>query len=238
MTDNYIDQDETQIYGPYAAKMMRARIIGQIVEFDSALEKVAGELEHATAAVHEAIETSRDASANLRAAARDKGPALKRASSLLGRFSTHLDAHPKGTVDRRRFFPEDGTATGIGKGAPRVAIALARIATQLARPECPVNASDEWLKEFKAASRTLSPQLEHANNAKTERADATPELEVARQAWSQVYIASKCAVECVLRLTGNLHLMPVVFHDLAVPANTKVTSIPEPPAEPTPVNPG
>lgn len=50
------------------------------------------------------------------------GRCSKRAISLFGRFSTHLDAHEKGSIDRKRFFPEDGTATGIGRSAPRVAV--------------------------------------------------------------------------------------------------------------------
>jgi len=35
----------------------------------------------------------------------------------------------------------------------------------------------------------------------------------------------------VLRLSGKMHLMAVIFHDLAVPGTTKVTA---PPPEPPP----
>jgi hypothetical protein len=231
MSDKFIDLDETQIYGPYASKMIRERVIGLVQEFDTGLERLAKDIDHATTAVHEAIETSRDASSNIRSTTKDKGTALQRALSLLGRFSKHLDTQEKGEVDRKRFFPETGTAGGIGKSAPRIAIALGRISSLLTNPESPVKSKDEWLKEFKTALKSLSPLLEHSNNAKTERATATPELEAARQAWMQVYGASKCGVECVLRMTGNMHMMPIVFHDLAVPANGKVTSIPDPPPQ-------
>lgn len=234
MTDKYIDLDETQIYGPYAAKAIRTQALGLVGEFDAGLEKLAEELEHATRAIADSIEASRDASAAVRAVAKDKGPALKRAVGLLGRFSTHLDTHEKGSVDRKRFFPEDGTAGGVGKSAPRVVLGLGRIVTQLAKADCPVKAREDYLREFRAAAKGLAPQLEHSNNAKTERAAATPELDQARQAWLQVYAAAKCGVECVLRLTGNLHRMPTVFYDLTVPGNAKVTAAPEPPTAPGP----
>ncbi|MCU0690078.1 MAG: hypothetical protein MUF54_01625 [Polyangiaceae bacterium] len=43
---------------------------------------------------------------------------------------SYLDTQAEG-VDRTTFFPEDGTATGLGKPADRVLIALGRVAVQL-----------------------------------------------------------------------------------------------------------
>ncbi|MBI5482239.1 MAG: hypothetical protein HY906_25510 [Deltaproteobacteria bacterium] len=229
MADRYIDLDETQIHGPYAAKMIRRSCVGLVPPCDSGLEHVASEIEHATAEVKRRTDAARTASAALREGAQGKGPVLGRSVRFLGRFSTHLDSQPKGEVDRRTYFPEDGTAGGVGRSAPRVLLALGRIAELLAKPECRATGRAEWQAEAQALIAELAPVVEHSSNARTERTAATPPLEAVRQAWLQTYVAAKCGVECVLRLSGNMHLMPVVFYDLAVPGSAKVT---EPPPEP------
>jgi hypothetical protein len=54
----------------------------------------------------------------------------------------------------------------------------------------------------------------------------TTELPADTIARMQVYTAAKSGVECVLRLDGSLHILPTVFHDLAVPGGTKITEAP------------
>jgi hypothetical protein len=174
-------------------------------------------------------DAARLATAAVRGGAQDKGPVLERGVRFLGRFSTHLDSEKKGVVDRKAFFPEDGTAGGVGRSAPRVLIALGRIEEQLATPECRASDKGAWHDEAAALRAELTPVVEHSQNARTERSTVTPELEAVRQAWLQTYVAAKNGVECVLRLSGKLHLMPVIFYDLAVPGPTKVT---EPPPDP------
>ncbi|MBI5479462.1 MAG: hypothetical protein HY906_11425, partial [Deltaproteobacteria bacterium] len=207
MADRYIDLDETQIYGPYSAKMIRRFAVGQIPAFDAGMYHVAGEIEHGTAEIKRRIEASRAAGAAIREGAGGKGPVLDRGIRYLGRFSTHLDSEPKGQSDRRTFFPEDGTAGGVGRSAARVLIAIGRIEEQLAKPECRATSKAEWLAEATALRAELTPVVEHSSNARTERTTATPELEAVRQAWLHTYVAAKCGVECVLRLAGKLHLM-------------------------------
>jgi hypothetical protein len=232
MTDQFIDLDETQIYGPYASAAVLALAVGLVPEFDDGMKKLATEIDHATDSVGQITKTARKASAKIRAGKKLKGPALKQAISLLGRFSKHLDTHPSGTVDRMVYFPEDGTAGGVGRSAPRVLLALGRIGAQLKEPSCDLKTKADWAAEIGEAVQRFAPAIQHANSAKTERRTATPELEAARQAWLQVYAAAKCGVECVLRLTGNMHLLPLVFFDLTVPGSTKVTSAPPVPVRP------
>lgn len=232
MADKFIDLDETQIYGPYSARMIRGRLEGLVPEFDPALKYVANEIEHATSEIKQLIEDSRHASANVRQVSQTKGPILRQATTLLGRFSKHLDTHNRGEIDRRTYFPEDGTATGVGKSAPRVLLALGRISTMLQKTDCPVRDHERWQNEISEVIQALKPIIEHSQNAKTERLGVTPELENSRQAWLHVYAAAKFTVEAVLRLTGKLHLMSTIFYDLAVPGTVKVTEIPpEPPVE-------
>jgi hypothetical protein len=233
MADRYIDYDETEIYGTYAAEKLRTRVKGLIPSYDAAIEYIAGELTEATKTVQETVIDARAADAEIRKGSKERGSILKQAVSLLGRFSKHLDTHPPGTIDRKTFFVADGTAGGVGKSVPRVLKALQHIATKLKAKDSPVKSSAEWAKECKDIAAKLAPIAEHGDNARADRSTATPEAETARQAWLQVYGAAKLTAEAVLRLSGKVHLMPAIFFDLAVPSNAKVTAPPsEQPEEP------
>lgn len=240
MTDRYIDQDETVIYGQYAVGKIRSKLIGLIPAYDRAFEYVAEELEHATEAMLNAVATARAADADVRKGTMAKGSALAQALDVLRRFSKHLDGHASGTVDRKVFFPDGGTVSGVGRSASRVLLALTHISSELKKKSCSVSDAAGWQKQFSQAMRALAPVVQHADSAKTERSEVTPEVDSARQAWIQVYTASKCLAESALRLTGKLDLMPKVFYDLAVPAGTKITAAPEeepPTPAPGPVQP-
>lgn len=230
MADRFIDQDETQIYGPYASSKIRKKVIGLIPAFDPALQHLAGELDAATAAVQAAITAARDKDSSLRQGVRQKAPALKQALALLGRFSKHLDGHPQGAVDKKVFFTTDGTASGVGKSAMRVLLAVTHITGKLKLPATVVSDRDAWAKEFESTMAQLGPVVEHADSARTDRRDLTPEVEAARQAWMQTYLAVRDGVASVYRLTGKLDRLSGVFYDLAVPATAKVTA--PPPEEP------
>jgi hypothetical protein len=227
MTDRFIDQDETQIYGPYASKRIRA-LIGLIAAFDAGLAHLADEIDAATAAVKEAVTSARDKDAELRDGVQKKIPALAQSLDLLGRFSKHLNAHPAGAVDRKVFFTADGTVGGIGRSAPRVLLAITHITGKLDPANKPaVNSADTWHQDFSIMMNALGPVVERADDARTDRRGVTPEVEAARQAWLQVYVAARAGVECVLRLTGKLDQLSNIFYDLTVPATAKITSIPD-----------
>ena len=227
MADRFIDQDETQIYGPYAARRMRTRLVGLILEFDPALVYLAGQLDAATVAVKTAVDAARAEDAKLRRGVQQKRPLLEQAVGLLGRFSKHLDGHAPGAVDRKVFFTADGTAGGVGKSAAAVLLAVTHIASRLQDPECGVGDRNTWQSDFNTMMTNLGPVVEHAQDARTDRRERTPEVEAARQAWMQVYLAARDLVTSLLRLTGRLDRLSTIFYDLAVPANTRLTSIPE-----------
>jgi hypothetical protein len=227
MADRFIDQDETQIYGPYTARRMRTRLVGLIAEYDPALVYIAGQLDAATLGVKNAVDAARAQDARLRRGVQQKRPLLEQAIALLGRFSKHLDGHAPGAIDRKVFFTADGTAGGVGKSAAAVLLAVTHIAGKLQDPECGVGDRGTWHNDFDAMMTNLGPVVEHAQDARTDRRDRTPEVEAARQAWMQVYLAARDLVTSLLRLTGRLDRLSTIFYDLAVPANTRLTSIPE-----------
>lgn len=231
MADRFIDQDETQIYGPYAARKIRRKVVGLIPAFDDGLEHLAQGIEDATAEVKTAIGGARGKDADHRQGVQQKTPTLKQAIHLLGRFSKHLDGHPRGAVDRKVYFVADGTAGGVGRGAQKVLLAVTHITSELNLATCPVRDRVTWHQEFSAMATAFAPVVEHADDARTDRRELTPEVEAARKAWMNVYLAARSGVECVLRLSGKLSMLPAIFYDLAVPAGAKVTSAPAEPEE-------
>ncbi|MCC6553197.1 MAG: hypothetical protein IT372_09280 [Polyangiaceae bacterium] len=59
MADRFIDQDETQIYGPYAVKRIRAKVVGLVPEFNDGMTYLADRIDAATQAVKAAIDAPR-----------------------------------------------------------------------------------------------------------------------------------------------------------------------------------
>jgi len=233
MPDRYIDHEETLIYGPYAARKIKAVAMGLLPEFDGALGYLAKEISGATDGMERALQNTRRTDSLRRIGVKDKGPALEQALDVIKRFSRHLGAHKAGVVDKKRFFPW-GTATEIGTSSPRVLLALSHLATELLARDSGVTDAKTWHKEIAEAAAELSPVIAHADSARTTRRGQTTELEQARTAWMQIYLAARCTVEAVLRLRGKLHLLPTIFYDLTVPGDTKVTA---PPPEVAPASP-
>ena len=234
MADRHINQDETQIYGAHAAGKIRALVVGLVPVFDPALLHLAQEIEDATLAVGAAVSSARGTDRVVRKGVQDKTVALASAIGVLGRFSRHLETHLPGSVDRKAFFPVDGTVKGAGATPRRVLLALTHVRAEIQKQSQPLRDPARWLEEVTTAFTELSPVVDSTESARTERRLLTPEVESARQTWLQVYKASRCAVECVLRLTGRLDRLSIVFHDLTVPAAIKVTMAPVAPAPPAP----
>lgn len=228
MADRFIDQDETQIYGPYASKRILGKLLGLVPEYDDALKFSASKLDTHTAAVQAAVSAAREKDASLRQGSQDKAPILEKARRLLGQFGKHLDAHDEGVVDRKVFFVKDGTVAGIGRAAPDVLLAITHITTKLGDPKCKVRELAYWHERFDTTMKELAPVIAFADDARIDRQSLTPEVEATRQGWLNTYVATKNLVESLLRHLGRLEQMPLFFYDLRVPAGTKVT---EPPPE-------
>ena len=233
MADRFIDQDETQIYGPYASKRILGKLLGLIPEYDDALKFSASQIATYTAAVKSTVEAAREKDASLRQGSQDKAPLLEKARSLLVQFGKHLAAHDDGLVDRKIFFVKDGTVGGVGRAAPDVLLAITHITTKLGDPQCKVRDLAHWHDRFDATMKALAPVVAFADDARVDRQSLTPEVEASRQAWLNAYVAAKSLVESLLRNLGRLEQMPLCFYDLRVPAGTKVTEPPPDAAEPT-----
>jgi hypothetical protein len=239
MADRYIDIEETLIYGPYATRKIKEVVAGLLPKFDPALDYVVAEISDATAAVERVLGEARETDASRRAATAGKGPILAEARDLLVRFARHLDGHKAGAVDKKRFFPS-GSPSQLGNSAPRILLAISHIAKELkGKDAAAISDVKTWQKDFSAVAGSLAPAVAHADSARTARRDQSAELAEARAAWLETYMAGKRLVESVLRLSGKLHLLPTIFHDLAVPDDAKITAPPADPApQPAPASPG
>ena len=224
MTDKFVDQDEAQIYGPYASNNIRTRLIGKLYQFDSALTYVADQIDASTATVKMAVDAAREKDAERRVGSKTKSSLLSDSLRLLGRFSKHLSVHDD--IDRKLYFTRDGTAGGVGKSAQDVLLAVTHITTRLSNPKAGVRDRAFWHDQFDDTMKALAPAVQFANDAQADRQSITPEVEAARQAWLNAYSSAKCVVEAVLRQLGRLGQMSVFFYDLRVPAGAKVTEMP------------
>jgi hypothetical protein len=227
MADSFIDQNETQIYGPYAVRQMRKLVRGLLPQFDHAIDFVSEAIQSATKEVALAVGDARTADARWRSGARQKETVIERAWDVLGRFSSHLDGHPRDAVDRKRFFTSDGRMHHLRKRSPRkVLVVLEHIAAELKKRDSGVSDAAGWHREFARAIDGLAPVVEQTESARADRRRMTPEVRQARAEWLQSYGAAKLLIESILRLTGRVDLMPQVFYDLTVPASTRLTAPP------------
>jgi len=229
MADRSIDQNDTQIYGPHASSQIRLVVVGLVPEFDPALLLVADQLDAASAAIAQRVAVAQSHDAGARKVSRGKRAALTSGLGVIRRFAKHLGAHEKGRIDRKTFFPRNGTVAGVGRGAPHVLLALKHLHGELAKKDSPVHDRTRWLKEVGDAIAALEPMVEGATVVRTGRRMTTPEVRAAQLEWLRIYKAARSLVESVLRFSKRRELLRVVFHDLAVPSSTRaIAALPEP----------
>jgi len=142
--------------------------------------------------------------------------------------------HEETQVDRKVYFVKDGTAGVVGHGAQSVLLAVKHIATKLSDPKSPVREASHWYTKFEAVMMALGTAVAFADDVCVDRQSLTPEVEAARPAWLNEYVAAKSLLESVLRNLGRIEQMLLYFYDLRVPAGTKVTAPPADEPETTP----
>jgi hypothetical protein len=232
MPTTHITIDDLLVYGPKATQTILADLVGLDTHWDVMLKFLCGELDHATASVADLVETTRELDADRHVHVEEKAPALTAARALLGRFSAHLDAQPT-HVNRKVFFTHDGTAHGVGRSASRVLFALTHLEQLLGKSDVGITEAAAWKKQVHASIHALAPAIEQADAARLARAHGTPQLQAARQAWLNIYLATKAGAESLLRYVGSLDLMPRFFGDLAVVHGHAAEKDAAPPAAPT-----
>lgn len=221
MADRSIDLDEIRDYSARATAAIAEIVKGRYPVADAALDHCAAALATAAEAVRREWAAARTAEAGVRRGTATKAPGRAAAHDALRRFRRHLLAHPRGSVDLKRFFTKDGTLRGIGNSTPKVLQALAQIAAELGKPGSAVQHAAAWQAELHAAAESLAAAAAETENAQAARRGITPALNRARADWNRIYGATKSVVEGVLRLSDGLGLLPHVFPDLAVPARRR-----------------
>ncbi|MDB4930249.1 MAG: hypothetical protein JWM10_2733 [Myxococcaceae bacterium] len=215
MADPYIDQFETQSYGPFAVAQVQSLAIGLDAPFDPLLRHVSGVVTERTAAL----------------------------GALLGRADGHVTVTYKPAPGERDLVADaidvlrklekyassrdDGDAIADDVLGGRSLTAVARLrparvpgaldtalkAVQKHQEALPEHAA--WTKRLRAAHKHVTDLNLRVRASRSERREMTPEIAAAREAWITAYGSLKLAVESLLRLQGKTRLMPEIFDDLA-----------------------
>jgi hypothetical protein len=224
MSDPYIDQYETLIYGKHACEQMEKVCIGRVPKLDSMVKYAILAQQKANADMAAALEKqpkvkSVEGAAQVLEDARDT---IVRFGSYLG----SLKGHPVSPAD---FFRNEKPSDLARRRLVKLAAAVEHIVEEI--PKHPAITDPTWLKDFKALSKKLQDLKGTHLEMKVERADLAPEVAAARDAWLVVYNANKLLVRGLLAHAGKTELLPHIFDDLAEVHHLAGVSDAEPPPE-------
>jgi len=208
MSDPYIDQFETQIYGKHACEQMQTICLGRVPELDPMIQF--------------AVATQTQANKDMKAVL-DKQPAplsteeatatVEEARDTLVRFGAYLSSLKGRPVSPRVFFRDEKPSDLGRRRLVKLAAVIEHVAAEI--PKHPAITDPTWLHDFKSIAKRLSTQKIAAHGAKVEKLDLAPEVAAQRERWLAVYAANKLLVRGLLSHIGKPELMPLIFDDLA-----------------------
>lgn len=232
MADPYIDQDETLLYGSFAASQILALVVDLDPELDGALQVVSGRITAATAAMEAALKKAGDLASVTYVGAGAAGPVAE-GQRVLRRLVAYVGSRDQGEAILADVLRGDTLGTVVKRRPVKLAGALGSAIAGVGKHQASLPEHAEWTAKLTAAKTALDALNESVRKARTDRRATTPEVAAARDAWLVVYTSAKEIVSGVLRGKGKLAMLPDVFDDLAevhrVPGVSDVT-----PADPTP----
>lgn len=224
MADPYIDQNETQAYGPHACEQMKKVCMGRVAKLD-------GMVEFAIAA-----QTKADAEMKAVLAKQPKPASVEDAATVLEdtrdsivRFASYLNSLKGYPVSAKVFFHNENPSDVARKRLVKLAAAVAHIVSEI--PKHAAITDGGWLKDFKALSKKLESLKEAQHGSRLEKADLGPEVAAQREKWLSTYNANKLLIRGLLAHAGKPDLMPLIFDDLAEVHRAAGVSDAVPPAE-------
>lgn len=219
MADGHIDAFETLIYGRLSCIEMRQVVLPLSARW--------------AAAVEYCIELQETANARMEAAiARISGPRVDKdevakVSDTFVRFGSWLDSLEDRPLDPAMFFGREAPSVVGRERLSKLTGHLERmINTLLPYAEGPedgrIEGAASWLRQLRAAHAIAVRNRDAQRDAQKARQDFGPEVEQARQAWLETYVANKAVVEGILRHHGKLALKSFIFDDLAEVQRSKL----------------
>ncbi len=215
MADPYIDQFETQSYGPFAAAQVEALAKGVDARYDALLEYLCGVLSERTKALGAQLARA-DGHAVVTYKPADGEPDhVADAVDVMRKLVSYASSRDAGDAIVESVL-KGRTLTSIGKLRPArlpevLDTALKGVAKH--RDDLPEHAA--WTKRLRDAHKSVSDLNTRVRTSRSARREMTPEIAAAREAWLVAYGALKLAVESVLKLHGRTRLMAEIFDDLA-----------------------
>lgn len=242
--DRYIDNQETQTYGPqFSANLRRifgAHDRGPLREF---MLWCADQLDASTATIGAALQASRAQTSERGAAAEEKLPVVASARGDLRAFTLHLQAKKADSEDAwdgdlELFVPGGLSSVGRGARAVRDALQVARDALA-ADKTAPDRA--RWLKRLDGHIATLTPLIDRAETAGHARNAALSEQSDVKRDWLRTYRGVALVFEGVLMLLRRDGELTANVPHLTAPGGRKKTdgnpNVPTPPAPARPSEP-
>lgn len=208
MSDPYIDQFETQIYGAHACEQMESVCLGRVPALDPMVEF--------------AVTTQTKANADMKAvldkqpkpvATDDANDLLAEARDTLTRFGSYLGSLKGRPVSPRVFFRDEKPSDLGRKRLVKLSALFDHIVSEI--PKHPAITDPTWLKDFKSIAKRLATLKAATHGARVERLDLAPEVAAERDRWLATYSANKLLIRGLLNHAGKPELLPLVFDDLA-----------------------
>lgn len=220
MADSHIDAFETVIYGNLACIEMRRTVLPMNSQWTSTVEYCI-ELQEAANARMEAI------LARIKLPKVDKDEVAKVTNTFV-RFGSWLASLEGQPLDPARFFGAQAPSVAGRERLSKLTGRLEHMINTLA-PHAEVPAEEriegavDWLRQLREAHAIAVRNRDAQRAAEKARKDFGPEVENARQAWLDTYVANKAVIEGVLRHEKRLALKSFIFDDLAEVQRSKNT---------------
>lgn len=231
--DRYIDNDETQSYGPRFSSNLRRMFPGSgpVQHF---IAWCADQLDAQTLAMANAMERQRATSSSLGSTAQEKLQVTQEARDELKAFALHLaakksDRHEPWDGDPERFVP--GGLSAVGKGARAIHVAL-DIARRTLDTDTQVPERQKWLARLDAQLEALRPYVTQIDEETHAARNALSEQSSEKRSWLRTYRGAALALEGVLMMLGRDNEYTLAVPHLTTPGGRKPST--RRPSQPTP----
>ena len=237
--DRYIDNDETQVYGPQFSANLR-RMFGGSTPADRFMQWCAEQLDASTNTMRDAMAAQRAAGSSRTGTSEEKAPVVVEARDEIRAFALHLAACKADRAEPWKGDPELFVPGGIGalpRSARGVHVAL-QVACKALEADSAAPDRAKWRKRLDAQRAALAPLVERADEAQAMHRGALSEQSSEKRAWLRTYRGIALVLEGVLLLTGReLEYTTAVPH-LTAPGTRKKTdgnpNVPARPSQPVP----
>lgn len=214
MADPYIDQFETQSYGPFAVAQVRALAMGVHPSYDALFEHLTGVVVDRTKTLGALVDRAEKHVLVTYKSEREAG-AVPVALDTLRKLVSYAQSRDGGD-DIAADILGSLTFTAVARLRPtRVPAVLEGALKAVEKHSASLPEHAAWTKRLRAAHKAVTELNTRVRTSRSARREMTPDIAEAREAWLTAYAALKLAVESALRFQGKTHLMTEIFDDLA-----------------------